>query len=106
LRLDGDSFTAPDTKVANSSDLEKVHIPLTINPSCTGTQPLIDIPINPGSFHVSPEKNCQIVLDESNFHTNGYGRVTIAVDTDGNTTATENCTITWDGDITSLVYEY
>ena len=106
LRLDGDSFTAPDTKVANSSDLEKVHIPLTINPSCTGTQPLIDVSINPNSFHVSPTQHCEIDEDNSIFHTDGYGRVKIAVQTDGNTTATENCTITWDGDITSLVYEY
>ena len=106
LRLDGDSFTAPDTVVANSGGLEIARIPLTINPSCTGNQPLIDVPVNPNSFHVSPEANCQIAPSVSNYHTSGYGTVTIAVQTDGNTTATENCTITWDGDITSLVYEY
>lgn len=106
LRLDGDSFTAPDTTVPNSGGLEIARIPLTINPSCTGNQPLIDVPINPNSFQVTPGKNCIIDQSASEYHTDGYGTVTIGVQTDGNTTATENCTITWTGDITSLLYEY
>jgi len=106
LRLDGDSFSAPDTIVANSGDIEKVNIPLSIKPSCTGSQPLIDVPVNPNSFHVTPALNCQIIPEKSEYYANGYGTVLIAVQTDGNATASENCTIKWDGDISSLVYEY
>ena len=106
LRLDGDSFSAPDTQVPNSGEVEKARIPITINPTCVGNQPLIDVPLSPGSFHAEPGKNCQINRAESDFHTDGYGTVIIAVNTDGNTTATEDCTITWNGNISSLLYEY
>lgn len=105
LRLDGD-FSAPERVVENSGGLETSRIPLSIDPSCLGTQPLIDVPIQPGSFHVTPEENCMIDEDISDYHTDGYGTVTIAVQTDGNTTATGKCTITWDGGITSMLYEY
>ncbi len=109
LRLDGDSFSAPETTVPNSGGLEKTRIPITINPTCVGNQPLIDVPLAPGSFHVESGVHCKIVQDESDFHTDGYGTVTIAIDTDGNTTDTggeDECVITWDGDISSLLYEY
>ena len=106
LRLDGDSFTAPDTLIPNDGGLEVVRVPISINPTCTGTQPLIDVPVNPNSFHVTPEKNCYIIPDISEYKTDGSGAVSIAVQTDGNITATEKCTLKWDGDISSLVYEY
>jgi len=110
LRLDGDSFTAPEeTKVPNSGGLEKARIPITINPTCVGNQPLIDVPLAPGSFHVESGVHCKIDQDESDFHTDGSGTVTIAINTDGNTTDTggvDECVITWDGDISSLLYEY
>ena len=109
LRLDGDSFTAPDTIITNTGAPTKARIGITINPSCVGEQPLIDMPINPATFHIEPELHCQIDQDASNYHTDGYGAVTIAVNTDGNTTETggvDKCTITWDGDIESLLYEY
>jgi len=106
LRLEGDSFTAPDTEVPNAGGLVKTRIPITINPTCVGNQPLIDVPLSPGSFHAEPGKNCQIDYGESDFHTDSYGAVVIAVNTDGNTTATENCTIKWNGGPSSLLYEY
>jgi len=106
LRLNGDSFSAPETQVPNSGGIEKARIPITINPTCVGNQPLIDVPLDPGSFEVEPGKNCQIDKDKSDFHTDGYGTVAIAVNTDGNTTATENCVIKWRGNISSLLYEY
>jgi hypothetical protein len=106
LRLDGDSFTAPDITIPNYGGLNVVRVPISINPTCSGTQPLIDVPVNPNSFQVTPAKNCFIVSGVSSYHTDGQGTVSIAVQTDGNVTAAENCELTWDGDITSLVYEY
>ena len=111
LRLDGDSFTAPDTVIPNTGGTVEARIGITINPTCVGTEPLIDVPINPNTFHIEDKGklHCQIDQDQSDYHTNGYGAVTIVVNTDGNITETggvDECTITWDGDITSLLYEY
>jgi hypothetical protein len=110
VALRWDKFTAPETKVSNSGGEEIAYVPITIDLSgCTGNQPLIDVPINPNSFQVSPTQHCEIDEDNSIFKTDGYGRVKIAVQTDGNTTDTggaDDCTIKWDGGITSLLYEY
>lgn len=106
LRLDGDSFTASEVVVPNTRDLQIAQMHLRINPSCTGDQPLIDVPTNPGSYHIDPIEHCQIIFENSDFKTNGYGNVKIAVQGDGNVTAAESCTLTWDGSVSSLFYEY
>ena len=104
LRLDGDDFSTSPTEVPNSQDIKEVRIPLTINPTCSGSQPLIDVPVASNSFTITPAENCAIVGGD--FHTDSSGTVTLFVDMDGNTTVTENCTITWDGGPGSLRYEY
>ena len=116
LRMGGEDggFIAPETTVPNSGGPEKARIPITINPTCVGNQPLIDVPLAPDSFQVTSKKvdagvHCEIDQDESDFLTDGYGTVTIAINTDGNTTDTggeDECVITWDGGISSLLYEY
>jgi len=109
LRLENDSFTAPDTLIPNTGGTRLVSVPLSIEPSCTGNQPLIDVPVVPNSFQVSPKENCAINNALSEYHSGANGSVTIAVWTDGNTSVTggvDECTLTWDGGPSSLVYEY
>ena len=112
VALRWDDFTAPDIKVSNSGGTEVAYIPLTIDlqaQGCSGNQPLIDVPVNPNSFKVDPSKHCQIDKENSRFYSDAYGSVKIVVNTDGNisdTGGTDDCTIKWDGGITSLLYEY
>ena len=104
VRLDGDDFSTADTIVPNSVSIKQVRVPLTIYPSCSGSQPLIDVPVATNSFTIAPASNCAITGGD--FHTDSSGSVTLSVNMDGNTTATENCTISWDGGAGSLGYEY
>lgn len=105
LRLD--HFSAPETIILNSGGVRTVGIPITIEPSCLGKQPLIDVPIGMNSFTIEPNEHCRLVGGD--FHTDGNGVMRIEVATDGNTSVTggeDECTITWEGGISSLRYEY
>ncbi|CAA6819457.1 MAG: Unknown protein [uncultured Sulfurovum sp.] len=104
LRLPGDDFNAPDVEIFNTGGIRTVGVPITINPSCTGTEALIDVPISFSSFTVEPTENCAIVGGD--FHTNSGGVTSVEVLTDGNITASETCTISWEGGPQSLRYEY
>ena len=104
LRLEGDDFSTSPTEIQNIEGTRQVRVPLTIYPSCSGSQPLIDVPIARNSFTITPGENCAIVGGD--FHTDSSGIVTLSVNMDGNTTATETCTIEWDGGPGSLRYEY
>ncbi len=104
LRLEGDDFSTSPTEIPNTAGTRKVRVPLTIYPSCSGSQPLIDVPVAPNSFTITPTVNCAIVGGD--FHSDSSGTVTLSVRMDGNTTATETCTIEWDGGPGSLRYEY
>ena len=109
LRLDNDSFSASDILISNTGGTRMVSVPLSINPSCTGNQPLIDVPVVPNSFQVSPQEHCFIDHSLGEYHSGPRGTVTVAVWTDGNTSETggeDTCTLTWDGGPSSLSYEY
>lgn len=104
LRLPGDNFSASDIEIFNTGGVHTVGVPIAINPSCTGQEALIDVPISSSSFTVEPSKNCAIVGGD--FHTNSSGVTSVEVFTDGNITASETCTLSWEGGPQSLGYEY
>lgn len=61
----------------------------------SGSEHYIDQTIDPSSIKISPAKNCRLNIGESNFHTDGGGRFSIAVDAqlDVNTTEPVTCSI-------------
>jgi len=104
LRLPGDNFTARDVEINNTGGVYTIHVPITIAPSCAGTESLVDVPISPSSFTVEPKRNCMVVGGD--FLTNSSGAVKVDVLTDGNITASEICTLSWEGGPESLRSEY
>lgn len=99
-----DNFVAPDIIISNSGVTQSVTVPISIEPGCVGNQPLIDVPIGSSSFSVEPLENCAVVGGD--FHTDSSGTVSVLVASDGNTTASETCTLTWEGGAQSVRYEY
>ena len=107
LRLDDDKFSANDVTVPNNqAGLRKVSMHLTINPSCSGNQWLIETPVDPGSFSAKPVEHCNVVASETETSTDANGNIEVAVRTDGNETATSQCTVSWEGGPGSLMFEY
>lgn len=133
ISLRGAKFLGSEITIPNTGSTIRVPMTLAIDPGNGGTEHLIDVDVNPLSFHVEPTDSCSINFNQSNFHTNGAGRVILAIDTKGqtiivtdnnttdsnttnsNTTTTnstpttkgaETCTVKWDGGITSIYFEY
>jgi hypothetical protein len=105
LRLDGDNFYADDVLIPNNQQTKRtVRMHLSIQPSCSGNRALVDTPVSSASFEITPAENCQIVGVDK--RTDGYGNIMIDVATDGNVTATAQCTLSWQGGPGSLRYEY
>ncbi len=102
LRMD--NYSATDIEVDNIGGESTYAMHLSINPSCLGQQPLIDVPVSPASFIVEPKENCWRA--GGMYHTDDYGNVYVTVGSDGNTSATETCTVKWEGGIHSLRHEY
>jgi hypothetical protein len=96
----GETITVP-----NSGGRELTSMGLSILIEGT-TENLIDLDIVPSSFIIEPSANCSLNAGASNLHTNAYGNVLLAINTDGNVTATENCTVSWEGQASSMYYEY
>ena len=105
IRLDGDDFSANDITVSNDQNRTlNVTMHLKINPSCSGDQPLVDVPVSPRSFETEPTEHCKIVGADTS--TDDSGNISVSIQTDGNATAASSCTVKWQGGPSSLGYEY
>ncbi len=106
IGLRGGKYAAAPVVIANKGGIVEVPMYLTIDPGNGATEYLMDVDVAPTSFRVEPIENCSIDYSKSNFHTDGAGRVKIAVNTDGKIKDAAECTVKWEGSITSIYLEY
>jgi len=125
IGLRGAEFPPVETSIVNSGGKVVVPMTLSIDPGNGGTEHLVDVEINPLSFKVEPIDSCTLNSNRSNFHTDSGGRVILVIDTKGKvavvdkngtsvvdengipkTEGADNCTVKWDGGITSTYLEY
>lgn len=115
--LRGAEFAGSTVTVPNSGSIEYAAMTLSIDPGNGGTEHLIDVDIVPSSFVVEPLESCSLNNEKSDFHTDGGGRVLLAINTQGKVETIEDdnsttisgadeCTVTWNGDATSIYLEY
>jgi hypothetical protein len=98
-------FDSSEVTIQNDGADHNVSLVLSIA-NGDATEHLIDLSIVPSSIENSGEPNCAIDQANSNFHTNDWGVIFLAVTTDGNTTATEDCTFSWDRSAGNIYMEY
>ena len=100
-------YTSSVEEIDNDGGTHNVYLRLGIG----GPAPeyLMDVSILSSSFDIETEPHCTIDIGASDFHTDGNGVVNIVINTDGNTTATggvDKCTVEWNKDPVSVLYEY
>lgn len=114
LRLDEDKVVADEVnvKMLGGSSV-RVPMHLSIQPTCVGSEPLIDVPIVNGSFSAEPGDKCVILQGSAqDMHSSSSGNVIVTVGSlersmnDDNETIYTDCTIKWEGGPGSLKYEY
>ncbi len=106
VSLRGDEFSAAEVTTKNNGGLKQVPMLLTIG---GGIEHLIDVDIVPSSIIVEPLPHCILNEGASDFHTDNSGQISIAVNTDGNTSETggvDICTVNWIGGAGSIYLEY
>ena len=104
-----DDYSGGPVTTPNSGGVNTVPMTLSINAPSGAAYHLIDMEIVPSSFTVTPTPFCSLNIAQSDFHTNSGGQVVLAVNTDGNTSATggeDICTIEWEGSAGSMYFEY
>ena len=116
ISLRGAKFSAATVTIENIGGKVPVSMYMTIDPGNGGTEYLRDVNLVPSSFTVEPIDSCSINYNESDFHTDGAGRVHLVIDTKGKTTVREGnetketgsdtCEIKWEGAASSIYLEY
>jgi len=106
--LRGGKFSASPVKVPNTGASELAEMYLAIDPGNGAMEYLMDVDIVPSSFEVTPEESCRLNMQQSDFHSDGAGRVYLVIDTNGSTgdTGATSCEVKWNGGITSIYLEY
>jgi hypothetical protein len=100
-------FASSATTIDNDGLEQDVSVNLSIGGDII--EPLIDLDVLVSSFIVKTEPHCQITTTTNSVTTDGTGNVTLSVSTDGNTSATggvDECTLEWNTEPTSILYEY
>jgi len=109
VTLRWDDFSGGPITTTNSGGMKMVPVTLSIVRPDSSLDHLIDIEIVPSSFTIKKIPHCTLDETQSNFHTNAAGQVILAINTDGNTSATggeDDCTIEWSGGAGSMYFEY
>lgn len=103
----GVKFSSETKLIPNSGGAGLVGLNLYINPSCVGSEHLIDVSVSADTFIISPSKHCSLDISKSILHTNANGQVALYVQTDGDISkenGVEDCTLKWNG--TGVLREY
>ncbi len=104
-----DDFSGGPISTTNSGGVKMVPMTLSVVRPDASSDHLIDVDIVHSSFTVEKSPHCSLDEAQSNFHTDAGGQVILAINTDGNTSATggeDKCTIEWDGGAGSIYFEY
>ena len=109
VTLRWDNFSGGPITTTNSGGVKIIPMTLSIDRPDNSSDHLIDVDIVPSSFIVKKSLHCNLDEIQSNFHTNAGGQVILAINTDGNTSATggeDECIIEWKGGANSIYFEY
>ncbi|WP_456322100.1 hypothetical protein [Hydrogenimonas sp.] len=97
-------FTSSTENIENDGLQHDVYLQLGIGGN--SPQHLMDVDINPKSILATPVKACDLNTTNSSLHTDKNGVIRVSVDTNGNTSDAETCTITWNKENSSIFLEY
>ncbi|MEA1879708.1 MAG: hypothetical protein U9N11_03575 [Campylobacterota bacterium] len=97
-------FVASPVVIPNSGGEGLVPMYPKIVPGCVGNQSLREVPTH--NYSIKPSDHCYIISSKSDTYANENGYVSIYVVTDGNTTGSKDCTLSWKGGAGSLSAEY